>query len=592
MEDHIIRMFLNRTNTYDHKEVLRYRDDDKTYQSLNWKQLKARVDDTLSGLSALGCEKHENVGIFSANRYEWIITDLGVLANRSVVVPFYATASREQVKYIVDETQMRFIFVGNKEQMELVLSLMNEGSTLKKVITFDKVSVDDERVVNFENFLLMPSQNGINLIIEDLEPQYSAQDLATIIYTSGTTGEPKGAMLRHDNFMYCFHIHDKRLNVTEKDVSLCFLPLSHVFERLWSQYLLHCGAVNVLLENPREVIEVLPVVKPTLMCTVPRFFDKTYKGIQTELSKWPAFKQKIFKWSMAVGHEVIEYKCRLKKIPFTLRFKHRIADFLVLKKLRKIFGGKIKAMPCSGSAIDTYILKFFHAMGIFVNYGYGATETTATVSCFKTDRYYYGTCGSVMPGVDVKISDDSEILVRGRSVFSGYYKKAEETKAALKDGWFHTGDEGYVDHQHNLIMIDRIKDLMKTSVGKYVSPQKLELLLSRDELVEQIIVVGDNRQFVTALVVPSKEKLLQIAKNTGITFHNEEELIQSPKIYQLFENRFNKLQKDLTPYERVVKFVLLREPFSIEGGTMTNTLKLRRRSIEKGYRHLIERMYS
>ena len=592
MEDHLIRMFLNRTKTFDTKEVLRYRDEDKTYQSLNWKQLKARVDDVLSGLSALDCGKQENVGIFSANRYEWLITDLGILANSSVVVPFYATASREQVKYIVDETQMRFIFVGNKEQMELALSLMDKGSTLKKIIIFDHLTIEDDRVMSFEDFLLLPSQNGINLIIEDVQQHYSADDLATIIYTSGTTGEPKGAMLKHDNFMYCFQIHDKRLNVTEKDVSLCFLPLSHVFERLWSHYMLHCGAVNVFLENPREVIEVLPVVKPTLMCTVPRFFDKTYKGIQAELSKWPGFKQKIFKWSMAIGHEMIEYKCRSQKIPFALRFKYTIADFLVLKKLRRIFGGKIKAMPCSGSAIDTYVLKFFHAMGIFVNYGYGATETTATVSCFKTDRYYYGTCGTVMPGVDVMIADDSEILVKGRSVFSGYYKKPEETKAALVNGWFQTGDEGYIDHQQNLIMIDRIKDLMKTSVGKYVSPQKLEMLLSRDELVEQIIVVGDNRQFVTALVVPAKEKLSQTAKNIGIVFQNEDELIQSPKIYQLFENRFSKLQQDLTPYERVVKFVLLKEPFSIEAGTMTNTLKLRRRSIEKGFRHLIDQMYS
>ncbi len=592
MEDHIIRMFLNRTKTYDHKEVLRYRDKDKIYQSLSWKQLKARVDDTISGLSTLGCKKQENVGIFSSNRYEWLITDLGILANSSVVVPFYSTASREQVKYIVDETQMRFIFVGNKEQMELALSLIDEGSTLKKVISFDPVVTDDERVISFENFLLLSSQNGINLVIEDLEPNYSAQDLATIIYTSGTTGEPKGAMLKHDNFMYCFHIHDKRLDVNEKDVSLSFLPLSHVFERLWSHYMLHCGAVNVFLENPREVIEVLPVVKPTLMCTVPRFFDKTYEGIHNELSKWPAFKQKIFNWSMSIGHEVIEYKCRTKKPPFILRFKHQIADILVLKKLRKIFGGKIKAMPCSGSAIDTYILKFFHAMGIFVNYGYGATETTATVSCFKTDRYYYGTCGSVMPGVEVMITEESEILVKGRSVFSGYYKKPAETKEAFQDDWFKTGDEGYVDHQNNLIMIDRIKDLMKTSVGKYVSPQKLELLLSRDELVEQIIVVGDNRQFVTALVVPAKEKLMQVAKNVGISYDNESDLIQSKGTYQLFENRFSNLQKDLTPYERVVKFVLLKEPFSIEAGTMTNTLKLRRRSIEKSYKNLIDQMYT
>ena len=592
MEDHIIRMFLNRAVKYGKKEVFRYRDKGNQYQSINWKQLKALVDDVLAGLNILKCSKSESVGIFSSNRYEWLLTDLGILAAGAVVVPFYATASREQVKYIVDETGMKILFVGDKAQLELVLSLMDEGSSLEKIIAFNNVEIEDHRVTSFQDFLKLSAEKEVNITIEDVEKNYHADDLATIIYTSGTTGEPKGAMLTHDNFMFCFHIHDKRLNVNEKDVSLCFLPLSHVFERLWSQYILHCGAVNVFLEKPREVIEVLPVVKPTLMCTVPRFFDKTLKAIHNEAEKWPAFKQKIFNWSLKKGHEVIEYQCRAQSIPFGLKWKHKIADLLVLRKLRRIFGGKIKTMPCSGSAIDTKVLKFFHAIGIFVNYGYGATETTATVSCFKTDLYYYGTCGTIMPGVDVVISEGGEILVKGRSVFKGYFKKQKETDEALKDGWFQTGDEGYIDYQNNLVMLDRIKDLMKTSVGKYVSPQKLELLLSKDELVEHIIVVGDNMQYVTALVVPVMEKLKQVAGNTGISFTDDEDLIQSPGIYQLFENRFNKLQHDLTPYERVVRFTLLTEPFSIEAGTMTNTLKLRRRSIEKAYRHLIEEMYT
>ncbi|MFN2396718.1 MAG: long-chain fatty acid--CoA ligase, partial [Bacteroidales bacterium] len=578
MEDHLIRMFLNRAEKYGTKQVFRYRDKDNHYQAINWKQLKAMVDDVLSALTVLQCSKSEPVGIFSSNRYEWFLTDLGILAAGAVVVPFYATASREQVKYILDETRMKIIFVGDKAQLELVLSLMEEGSTLEKIVVFNNIESEDDRVIYFNDFLKLPAEKNANITIEEVEENYRADDLATIIYTSGTTGEPKGAMLTHDNFIFCFHIHDKRLNVNENDVSLCFLPLSHVFERLWSQYLLHCGAVNVFLENPREVIDVLSVVKPTVMCTVPRFFDKTLKAIHTEAEKWPAFKQKIFNWSLEKGHEVIEYQCRAQDVPFGLKWKHKIADLLVLKKLRGIFGGNIKTMPCSGSAIDTQVLKFFHAMGIFVNYGYGATETTATVSCFKTDRYYYGTCGTVMPAVDVLISENGEILVKGRSVFKGYFKKQKETDEALKDGWFQTGDEGYLDHQNNLVMLDRIKDLMKTSVGKYVSPQKLELLLSHDELVEHIIVVGDNRQYVTALVVPVMEKLKQVAGNTGISFTDEEDLIQAPGIYQLFENRFNQLQQNLTPYERIVKFTLLTEPFSIEAGTMTNTLKLRRRS--------------
>jgi len=591
MENHIIRMFLNRAEKYGTREVFRYRDNKKSYQSLNWAEVKEKVENVLNSLRSIDSGKGENVGIFSSNRLEWMVTDLAILANQGVVVPFYATASREQVKYIVEETGMKIMFVGGREQLEVALSLMDEGSTLKKLIIFDNYTGDDNRVIDFQTFLKHASDETTLIHIEDVEPDYNPDDLATIIYTSGTTGEPKGVMLKHDNFMYCFDIHEQRLNVTDKDVSLCFLPLSHVFERLWSHYLLHSGAVNVFLENPREVIEVLPVVKPTLMCTVPRFFDKTYHGIHTELSKWPSFKQKIFRWSMSVGHQAIEYQCRSRELPFSLKVKHSIANILVLKKLRSIFGGNIKAMPCSGAAINTEVLKFFHAMGIFVNYGYGLTETTATVSCFKTDEYFFGTCGTIMPGVNVKISEKGEILVKGRSVFPGYYKKDEATKEVIKDGWFHTGDEGYIDNKNNLVMVDRIKDLMKTSVGKFVSPQKLELLLGQDELIEQIVVVGDNRQFVTALVVPSVEKLKSIASNTGITFRDDEELMKSEKIRVLIENRFARLQKELTPHERVVKFSLLTEPFTIEAGTMTNTLKLRRRAIEKAYQHIIDKMY-
>jgi long-chain acyl-CoA synthetase len=263
----------------------------------------------------------------------------------------------------------------------------------------------------------------------------------------------------------------------------------------------------------------------------------------------------------------------------------------VLRKLRGIFGGNIRITPCAGAAINTDILKIFHAIGIFVNFGYGLTETTATVSCFKDDVYTFGTCGTVMPGVEVKIGENSEILVKGRSVFHGYYKKEEATAEVMTDGWFHTGDEGYMDENKSLIMVDRIKDLMKTSVGKYVSPQKLELILAQDELVEQMIVVGDNRQYVSALVVPVMDKLKQLASENNIPFEDEKELVNSESIRQIFADRFDVLQKDLTSYEKVVKFALLPEPFSIESGTMTSTLKLRRSSIERMYKEIVDSLY-
>lgn len=591
MENHIISIFNQRAMQYGQKEAFRFRNSGKNYQSITWEQLKTTVDQVFEALQHLGCGKGDKIGIFSANRPQWMISDLGIMAACGVVVPLYATASQEQIKYIANETQMKLLFAGNQQQLDTALALMEQVPSLEKIVVFEPFQGDDPRVIAWADFLEIPTGNKAKVTDGPKSINYDPEDLATIIYTSGTTGEPKGAMLKHDNFVYCFQIHDERLNVNNKDVSLCFLPLSHVFERLWSHYLLYKGAVNVFLENPREVIEVLPVVKPTLMCTVPRFFDKTYQGIHAELSRWPAVKQKIFKWAVKTGLQAIEYRCRAQKLPFSLGLKLNLADKLVLKKLRGIFGGNIKTMPCSGAAISTEVLKFFHAAGVFINYGYGATETTATVSCFRSDRYFYGTCGTIMPGVEVKIGEKNEILVKGRSVFAGYYKKEEATREVLKEGWFYTGDEGYTDDMDNLVMTDRIKDLMKTSVGKYVSPQKLELLLAQDELVEQIIVVGDNRQYVTALIVPSMPKLQALAQEHQISAMDDRALTQSYQILEIMEKRFAELQKELTSYERVVRFTLLPEPFSIESGTMTSTLKLRRRSIEKAYKSIIDEMY-
>jgi long-chain acyl-CoA synthetase len=592
MDSHIIPLFLKNAGKFAEKEVFRFRDKQNNYQSISWKQLKAKVDNLLSSLHALGLKKGDMVGIFSQNKPQWFMADLGIMAMGGVVVPFYATSSPDQLTYMVNETNMKVMFAGSDEQVQVALSIMNGTCPLEQIVSFEETTINDPRVLSFETFLKLSQDAGVSLMAEDRMAEYKADDLATVIYTSGTTGEPKGVMLRQDNFVFCFNIHDERLAVKTSDLSICFLPLSHVFERMWSHYLLYCGGVNFFLENPREVIEVLPVVKPTVMCAVPRFFEKTYAGIQTEMGKWSGTKQKIFKWSVAQGMEAIPYRSRNEKLPALLGIKIAIADKLVLSKLRNIFGGNIRFMPCAGAAINKDLLKFFHAMGIFVNFGYGLTETTATVSCFRDDEYTFGTCGTIMPGVEVRIGEQSEIQVKARTVFYGYYKKEAETSKVLQDGWFSTGDEGYIDENNNLIMVDRIKDLMKTSVGKYVSPQKLELILSQDEIVEQLIVVGDNRKYVSALVVPVIEKLKELASQHNISFADVKELFDSEQIQKVVAKRFEALQKDLTSYEKVVKFTLLSEPFSIEAGTMTSTLKLRRSSIEKLYKPIVDKMYN
>jgi long-chain acyl-CoA synthetase len=355
---------------------------------------------------------------------------------------------------------------------------------------------------------------------------------------------------------------------------------------------MYSGAVNTFLNNPREVIENLPVVNPTLMCTVPRFFEKTHEGIIAEYHRWPAVKQKIFDWAIAVGHNYSEFRMQDKKAPVVLEIKRKVADKLVLGKLRNIFGKNIRMMPCAGAAIREDLLRFFHATGLFVNFGYGATETTATVSCFRSDRYEFGTIGEVMPEVTVKIADSGEIMVKGPNVFKGYYKKPEATAEAIKDGWYMTGDKGHFSSQGNLVMTDRIKDIFKTSVGKYISPQKIELLLGRDHLIEQVVVIGDNRKFITALIVPSFANLKSHLPNLDVEELRGGKYIHHDQIVELFQNRLEELQEELSSFEKVQKFILLTEPFTIENQAMTSTLKLRRKVINDTYREHIDRMYS
>jgi long-chain acyl-CoA synthetase len=594
MTEHIAHMVRDRASRYGSREVFRYREQTGgSFRSFSWNEFRNTADKVSKALLALGFGKGSPIGIFSDNRLEWTLSDVGILGIRGVVVPFFGTASGAQVKYIVDETEMQLIFTGNKEQMEKALGLFDGITSLKKIVIYQSDIVpDDDRCVSWEDFLKLGEDPALEAKLETIFSEARPTDLATILYTSGTTGEPKGVMLHHDNFMEAFKLHIDRVKVLESDVSMCFLPLSHVFERTWSFYIMYSGAVNVYLNNPREVIETLPIANPTLMCTVPRFFEKTYDGIIAESQKWPSVKQKIFNWAISTGHRYSEYRRHDKSTPAGLKIQRSIADKLVLKKLRNIFGKNIRMMPCAGAAIREDLLRFFHATGLFVNFGYGATETTATVSCYRADRYEFGTVGEVMPNVSVKITDNGEIMVKGPNVFKGYYKKPEATAEALKDGWYMTGDKGHFSPDGNLVMTDRIKDMFKTSVGKYISPQKIELLLGRDTLIEQIVAIGDNRHYITALIVPSFENLRAHLKQFKLDHLNNDHIVNHEKIRQLFHERIEKIQEELTSYEKVKKFILLPESFSIENSAMTSTLKLRRKVITEKYRDLIERMYS
>lgn len=586
MINHLSHMVLNRAEKYKQRTVFQFfNEETKSMESLSWDFLAQKTKQVSLALISLGYQQDSKIGIFANNRPEWTIADIGILSIRAIVVPFYGTSNPEQLKYIVDETEMELMFVDDETQIKKAIGLLGKTS-LKTIVSFSDQSASNKAVMSWDEFCKLGSSEH-ELALEQALENANEEDIASIIYTSGTTGEPKGAMLSHLNFMHCFKINDQRLDITENDISLAFLPLSHIFERSWTLFFLYKGATNVFLCNPKKIIEFLPIAKPTVMCVVPRFFEKTHDGIMEEYLRWPSVKQKIFNWSVGVGYQTIGKK----SLSMPLKLKHQLANKLVLNKLKHIFGGNLRTTPCAGAAIRPDLLKFFHSIGIFVNYGYGATETTATVSCMRTDQFDLNTCGSIMPETKVTIGDNEEIIIEGDTIFKGYYKKPEETAKVLSGKTFKSGDQGYITNDNYLVMTDRIKDLMKTSGGKYISPQKLELLIGQNKYVEQIIVIGDQRKFVSALIVPNMEQLKLTQKELGLDDETNLSIANNPLVYEFFKALIHHDQKHLDAYEQIKKFVLLPEPFSIENNGLTNTLKIKRKHITDQLSEIVEEMY-
>jgi long-chain acyl-CoA synthetase len=588
---HLARELNGRILKYGDRTAMRYRHDGH-WRELSWTDLGRQIRMAAQGLLALGVREGERVGIFSSNRPEWTIADCAILSLRAVSVPFYATSTAKQVQYIVDEAEVGVIFVGGQGPYDTLCNLAPSAKA-KRVIVFDD-GVDlrgRTDAVRFRDFLESGRSAGGDDELDQRLAEASPEDLATLIYTSGTTGEPKGVILHHRTFQHCFEGHVKRLEVSDRDVSLCFLPLSHIFERAWTHFALNQGMVVAYCDDTARIVECLQEVRPTIMCAVPRFYEKIYATIFEKLEGATASKRRLFHWAIGTGWQVFLLKNGRKPIPPLLKFRHRIAEALVLKKLRGIVGGRIRFFPCAGAPLSQKIEEFFHAAGIPIAYGYGLTETCATVTCHESFHARPGTVGKPIPGVEVRIAQDGEILVRGETVTKGYYRKPEATAEAFTaDGWFRTGDAGVLDDGY-LTITDRIKDLMKTSGGKYIAPQLIETLIGNDYYVEQVSVVGDQRQYVTALIVPSFTALEEYARKKGIPFASREELIRHPEVIRLYEERIRENTLDLAPYEMVRKFTLLPRPFTQEAGEMTPTMKLKRKVINQHYGDLIETMY-
>ena len=566
---------------------------DKEWHGISWKQFGQRIDAMSLALLSQGIKIQDKIGIFSNNMPQWTIADIASLQLRAVTVPIYPTNTADQASYIVQDADVKVLFVGEQEQYDAAMSFFDECEQLELIIAMsDNIDLKGfASATHWHSFVESSAEEQQSELGARLE-QLNMDDLLTLIYTSGTTGQPKGVMLDYANIAAQLEGHDERLNISNDDVSLCFLPLSHVFERAWTFYILYSGATNCYLQDTMQVRDALGEIKPTVMCAVPRFYEKIFSAIHEKVSKAPLIRKVLFTWAVNMGAKMALCHQENRQPSLLLKKSYAFADKLVLSKLRALLGGNINFMPCGGAKLDETIGRFFHAIGINVKLGYGMTETTATVSCWDDKCFNPDSIGMSMPGAQVKIGENNEILVRGPMVMRGYYKMPEETALSFDEqGFLKTGDAGHIDEQGNLFITDRIKELMKTSGGKYIAPQVIEGAIGKDHFIEQIAVIADTRKFVSALIVPCYDSLEEYAKELNIKYHDRLELIKNNQVVEMLEKRVNDLQKELAKFEQVKKFKLLPKAFSMDKGELTPTQKLRRKVINDRYQDEIEEMY-
>ncbi len=587
-------MFLTRARENGDKAVVKRKVDGR-WEDISWKKLATDAMDLASGFIELGIQPGDKIAILSNNSYEWMLTDIASHSVGGADVPIYATNTPAQVEYILNDSEAVAVVTENQEQLDKVLEIRENVPKLKYVIT---VEGKGNGVIMFYDLIEKGKNAGHHKEVEERIKKINREDLATIIYTSGTTGEPKGVMLTHNNLISdVVGTYEVVKSLLENEVMLAFLPWTHSFGRTVDLYLgsYHGKGVMAIAENIQKVPENIQEIKPTMFASVPRIFEKIYTKIISEVEQGPALKRKIFYWALNVGRKWAKYNLAGKPAPFLLEIQRAIADKLVFSKVREALGGRLKFTASGGGPLSKELGEIFYAMGVKIIEGYGLTETSPVVTVNPPEKPRYGSIGKPIPGAQLKIADDGEILIKGPMVMKGYYNKPEATKEAIdEDGWFHTGDIGRVDEEGYFYITDRKKDIIVTAGGKNIAPQPIENKLKLNRFIEQVVVIGDRRPYCVALVQPDFEELKAYAKEQGITFSedNIKELLENPKIRELFQKAIDEVNKDLPRYSTIKKFELLPEPLSMESGELTPTLKVKRWRVEEKYKDLVEKMYS
>jgi len=586
----IPRFFLELTEAYKKPDLLLYKKDD-VYQGLSTETVRQEVERIALGLRSLGVVAGDKVILLAENSPWWAMTDYAVLSLGAITVPIYTSLVPEQIQYIINDSDAKVVIVSDRKLWEKTAGVKKrlpqvgqfvsfEAEPAEGVLSLEKIKEEGEKARRADPRLFEMTARAVK-----------PDDIASIIYTSGTTGIPKGVMLSHANFASNVESLASIIPFGAKDTDLSFLPLSHVLERLGTFAFMSRGVSMAYAESIETVAQDLQEVKPTIMISVPRLFEKIYARVMDNVLTGSSLKKKIFFWALKVGKACGELRLQKQPIPGSLRRRLGIAHRLVFSKILDKTGGRVNFFVSGGAPLAKDIAEFFYALGIVILEGYGLTESSPVIAVNTFDNLRFGTVGKPIPGVEVKIAPDGEILARGPSIMRGYYRKEEETREALEGGWLHTGDIGHLDQDGFLVITDRKKDLIVTSGGKNVAPQPIENVLKQNPFIANAVVIGGSRKFIAALIVPNFEKLEEYARAKGVGYVNRRDLIQNEAVARFLLEEVDRSTPNLAPYEKVKKIALLDRDFEIERGEMTPTLKVKRNIVEEKYRDLIDSLY-
>lgn len=595
---HLSVLLNEQAKIYGDREAFIYKDfGGEEWKSVSWNEAALKAQQVSNALLEMGVKPGENIAIFSQNAIQYVYTDFGAWGIRVTTIPFYATSSEDQVAFMVNDAQIRFIFVGDQEQYNKARHLFFICPVLEKVVVFNRnvrISTHDPVSIYFDEFLKMGEGLPRQSEVEALYKEANDDDLMSILYTSGTTGTSKGVMLSHGQARAAIDANGKVLPLTPEDRILNFLPYAHIFEKGWGLLCVSEGCTMIVLTDTKEVQQAIRETHPTCMCAVPRFWEKVYAAVNAQIENANPIKKRLFQHALEIGRKHnVEYLSKGKQPPVALELEYKAIDATIFELIRQEMGLKHPHFfPTAGAAVSPEVEEFIHSIGIYMMVGYGLTESFATASNDHTEGpYTIGSIGRPLPGLDIKISDQGEILLKGPTITKGYYKRPDlNAQAFTEDGYFRTGDVGYLK-DGELYITERIKDLFKTSNGKYIAPQMIEAKMLVDKYVEQIAVIADERKFVSALIVPAYEPLEQWATDNGIAFRDREELCANETVHEMVGDRIETLQQALASYEKIKRFTLLPHHFSMERGELTNTLKIKRNVVVKNYHAEIERMY-